>query len=189
MTPGLFKFVVIAFLTLGLKGCDMLDLHHKDENFTSSEAVSVFRTGSFQLDMTPDKALPLFTAPGEKLWVPGWNPVVLSGDGFERGTVFVTFGHGHKSYWLVADYDTENHRAVYVRTTPDVDTGTVEVSIVPNGEYSSTVNVTYRMTALSTAGNERLQDAFSEASYADMMKDWRRLISDNKDSIDKHSGE
>lgn len=165
----------------------MPNLHHTDENFKPSDAVTVSRTGSFQLDMAPDKALPLFTAPGEKLWVPGWNPVVLSGDGFEKGTVFVTTGHGHKSYWLVADYDTASRRAVYVRTTPDVDTGTVEVSIVPSGESGSTVNITYRMTALSAEGNGRLQDVFSEADYADMMKDWRRLINDNKDKIDNHS--
>lgn len=164
----------------------MLDNQQSDGSFTSSDAVVVSRTGSFRLKMNPDKALPLFTAPGEKLWVPGWNPIVLSGDGFEKGTVFVTSGHGRKSYWLVADYDTASRRAVYVRTTPDVDTGTVEVSVAPDDPGGSEVTVTYRMTALSDAGNERLLNSFSEASYEQMLKDWQTLINDNKEKIERH---
>lgn len=165
----------------------MHDNHHSHDEFTFSDAVTVVRNGSFQLDMPPDLALPLFTAPGEKLWIKGWNPIVLNGDGFEKGTVFVTNGHGHTTFWLVADYDVESHFARYVRTTPKSDTGTVEVSVAPDNDGGSIVSVTYRMTALSDAGNEMLRNTFSEASYTQMMRDWRSMIIENKDMIDGHS--
>jgi hypothetical protein len=65
--------------------------------------------------------------------------VVLNGDGYEKGTVFVTSNHGHTTYWLVMDYDTDAKHAFYVRVTPDRDTGTVEVSIEANDTGGSTV--------------------------------------------------
>ena len=131
---------------------------------------------------------PLFTAPGEKLWISIWDPVILHGDGYEKGTVFVTNNHGHTSYWLVTDYDTNAKHAQYVRVTPDADTGTVDVSITSNGKGGATVNVAYQLTALSAAGNEKLKESFSESNYAKMMKDWRSMIDDSRGKIDDHFG-
>ena len=152
------------------------------------DALTITRTGSFELDMTPEEALPLFTAPGEKLWIPIWDPVVLNGDGYEKGTVFVTNNHGHTTYWLVTDYDTDAKHAQYVRVTPDADTGTVDVSITSNRKGGATVNVAYQLTALSPAGNENLKESFSESNYAEMMEDWRSMINDSRNRIDEHFG-
>ena len=118
-------------------------------NFKEFEAVTINRSGSFELDMTPEYALPLFTAPGEKLWISIWDPVILHGDGYEEGTVWVTANHGNTTYWYVANYDTEAKRARYVRVTPDADTGTVDVSLMPNGTGGSIVTVTYQLTGLT----------------------------------------
>jgi hypothetical protein len=71
--------------------------HHKQDNddhtpqilgfnFAKKNALTIDRTSSFELDMIPEQALPLFTAPGEMLWAPGWEPNILSGDGFEQGS-------------------------------------------------------------------------------------------------------
>ena len=125
--------VSLAFLLLA--GCDT--------NFKEFEALTVNRSGSFELDMAPEYALSLFTAPGEKLWISNWNPVILNGDGYEEGTVWVTTNHGHTTYWYVAKYDTEARFARYVRVTPDANSGTVDVSVTSNGEGGSIVNVTY----------------------------------------------
>lgn len=160
---------------------------HSSE-LTGADALTVSRTGSFELEMAPEEALPLFTAPGEKLWIPGWDPVVLHGDGFEKGTVFVTEAHGHTTHWLVMDYDTKARHALYVRVTPGVDTGTVDVSIAPNGNGGSTVTVDYQLTGLSPAGNEKLEESFSEAEYAGMMGEWRSMINDSREKIDAHFG-
>jgi len=153
-----------------------------------SHAITITRSGSFELDMTPDEALPLFTAPGEKLWIEHWDPVILHGDGYEAGTVFVTAHHGHTTYWHVIDYDTAARHARYLRVTPDADTGTVDVSVEPNGKGGCLVRVTYQLTALSAAGKAKLQDAFSAPKYAEMMDEWRTMINDHRAQIDVHSG-
>ena len=161
--------------------------NHGDD-FSGADAITIARNGSFELDMTPEEALPLFTAPGEKLWIPIWNPIILNGDGFEKGTVFVTTNHGHTTYWLVTDYDTDAKHAQYVRVTPEANTGTVDVSITSNGKGGTTVHVAYQLTALSPAGNENLKESFSESNYAAMMEDWRTMINDSREKIDNHFG-
>ncbi|MEM7016948.1 MAG: hypothetical protein AAF512_06345 [Pseudomonadota bacterium] len=155
-------------------------------NFSEFNAVTMNRNGTFELDMTPEDALPLFTAPGETLWAPGWEPFILNGDGVEQGTIWVTTGHGHTSYWYVTDYDTTTKHAQYVRVTPGADVGTVDISIEANSSGGSTVNVTYRLTGLSKSGNERVSNTLSESAYSERMKHWQSLIEDNKDSIQKH---
>jgi hypothetical protein len=155
---------------------------------TDFHALTISRKGSFDLDMTPDEALPLFTAPGEKLWISIWDPVILHGDGYEKGTTFVTSHHGKTTYWLVTDYDTETRHAQYVRVTPEANTGTVDVSITANGDGGSTINVSYQLTGLSPAGNADLEDAFSEAAYAEMMREWQAMINDSREKIDRHFG-
>jgi len=138
--------------------------------------------------MNPDDAFPLFTAPGEELWAPGWEPFILNGDGYGEGAVWVTSGHGHTTYWYVAHYNTADRHAQYVRFTPEANTGTVEVSIASNGKGGATVNVAYQLTALSAAGNEHLAESFSESNYAEMMEEWRTLINDSRVKIDDHFG-
>lgn len=150
--------------------------HHSD--FSGFEALTISRTGSFELEMTPDEALPLFTAPGEKLWIPAWDPVILNGDGYEQGTAFVTTNHGPTTYWMVTEYDTKARRAQYVRVTPGANTGIVDVSITSNETGGATVHIAYRLTGLSLAGNAELEDSFSKPQYAAMMERWRTMIHD-----------
>ena len=157
-------------------------------NFKEFEAVTVNRSGSFELDMTPEFAFPLFTAPGEKLWISVWDPIILNGDGYEEGTVWVTTNHGHTTYWYVAKYDTEARLARYVRVTPDANSGTVDVSITSNGEGGSIVNVTYQLTGLSDAGNEAVAELLSESAYEEMMEEWRSMVNSSRERIDKHFG-
>jgi hypothetical protein len=155
-------------------------------DFSKFEALTIKRAGSFELDMKPDDAFPLFTAPGEKLWISMWEPFILNGDGYEEGTVWVTAGHGHKTYWNVADYDTDAGHARYVRVTPEANSGTVDVSVTSNGNGGSTVIVTYQLTGLSDAGNENIAKLLGEAEFARMMQDWRRMINENREKIDDH---
>jgi len=155
---------------------------------TDFDAVTIARTGSFELDMTPEEAQPLFTAPGERLWISVWDPFILHGDGYEKGTAFVTSNHGHTTYWLVTDYDTGTKHAQYVRVTPGANTGTVDVSITSNGNGGSTVNVAYQLTGLSPAGNANLEESYSESNYAEMMEEWRTMINDSRETIVEHFG-
>jgi len=157
-------------------------------DYSDFDALTITRMGSFELDMTPDQAQPLFTAPGERLWISIWDPVILHGDGYEKGTAFVTNNHGHTTYWFVNDYDTEARHAQYTRVTPGANIGTVDISIASNDFGGSTINVAYQLTGLSSAGNENLAESFSESSYVEMMKEWRSMINDSREKIDEHYG-
>ena len=85
----------------------------------AADVLSVERSGKFHVDVPPEDAFPLFTAPGERLWVPGWDPVILGGwDGLERGTVWLTGDGEDRTIWLVVDYDPESFHARYARITP-----------------------------------------------------------------------
>lgn len=139
------------------------------------EPVNVAHSGTFDLDDPPEKAIYLFTAPGEVVWVPGWEPTIMNGDGFEQGTVFLT-GHGDEAtIWVVVDFDTEAYRARYARITPASRAGTVEVQLHANDSGGSIVEVSYELTALSESGNENLA-GFDDKAYAKMLTEWKRLI-------------
>lgn len=169
-------------MSIVLSGCN------RGNDFDGFDALTIARTGSFELDMTPEDALPLFTAPGEKLWISIWDPVILNGDGYEKDTAFVTTHHGHTTYWLVTDYDTVAKHAQYVRVTPEANIGTVDVSVTTNGNGGATVIVAYQLTGLSPAGNSDLEESFSESDYAEMMEEWRTMINDSREKIDDHFG-
>lgn len=130
---------------------------------------------SFDLDLPPDAALPLFTAAGERRWVEGWDPQFLSGD-VERGAAFRTHADGRETLWLVADYDAAAGRASYARTTPGLHAGLVDVSCsgLPGGR--SRVAVRYTLTPLSDAGTAALAAFFAPATYGEFIAGWKRAI-------------
>jgi len=160
--------------------------HTSGTHFSKETAVTISRSGSFELDISPEKALPLFTGPGERLWVPGWEPVILSGDGFEADTVFLTEHKGKTTYWQVLAYDKQSKHARYHRITPDSDTGTVDVLLKANAKGGSRVYVTYKLTALTPMGNRKLLRHYDQASYGKMMVEWRDLIIAHMDKISQH---
>lgn len=139
---------------------------------------TVAHTGRLRVDAAPDHAFPLFTAPGETLWVDGWDPEVLSGtDGRGKGSVFVTRAGGEAAYWIVVDYDPGARHARYARIAPDTRAGTVEVSVRGDGAGGSEVEVTYELTALTARGEEELA-AFDAQAYERMLAEWERMIRD-----------
>lgn len=179
-----------AFTVSGLMGSNLYASHHETsdhhavgENNVKSQSITVKQTGSFELDIPPAKALPLFTGPGEEVWIPKtmWNPVYLNGDGYEKGTVFLT-GNTH---WFVTDYDSDKKYARYIRVNQGVDMGSVEVQVLDNGKGGSKVVVDYQLTGLSEKGSKRLQKNFSDSAYANMMKEWKNMILYSKESVEK----
>ncbi|MCV2884028.1 hypothetical protein OE749_04910 [Aestuariibacter sp. AA17] len=155
-------------------------------DFIKQDAVTVERISSFELSMPPEKALPLFTAPGEILWAPGWNPNILSGDGFEKGTAWLTQHGNITTYWHVSKYDIENKQAIYTMITPDETMGTVSVAISSNDKGGSVVSVTYKLTGLSKAGNKKLTTHYSKTHYPKMIAQWKSWIESNMDKINAH---
>ena len=131
--------------------------------------------GEVAVALPPDEAFPLFTARGELLWVPGWQPDFVhppSGE-LELDQVWLTGAGEELTHWLVAGLDRERRRVEYARITPGSRLGRVivEVSPAPGGAVAA---VRYVMTALSPAGNEVL--AQLEAGYGEMMAKWAELV-------------
>ena len=137
---------------------------------------NIAHSGTLRVDAPPEHAFQLFTPPGEKLWIDGWDPVVASGgDGRARGAVFFTNTAGEKAFWVVVDYDAEALHARYSRIAPATHAGTVEVFARSGGSGSTEVTVNFELTALTSEGSKLLAD-FDSEKFRQMLADWERMI-------------
>lgn len=140
--------------------------------------LSVTHGGTLHVGAAPEHAFQLFTAPGERLWIDTWDPVIPGGgDGREKGSVWVTEAGGGKTYWVVVDYDAVALHARYARVSPGSHAGTVEVHARPGAAGGTDVEVRYQLTALTDEGNRELA-AFGAAAFAGMLAEWERMIRD-----------
>ena len=134
------------------------------------------RSGSFHLDAPRARVLPLFTARGEREWVPGWDPVLLSG-AEERGSVFQTRSHdGRETTWIVVDYRPSEGRAGYARLAQGSNIGLVDVVCTEAAGGGTEVSVTYTLTPLHPGAEGFVDDFLSPEVYARMMEDWLAAI-------------
>jgi hypothetical protein len=133
-------------------------------------------THTIAVALAPEPAMELFTARGERTWVPGWAPEFPAGEPADEveGTVFVTTAHERMTYWVVAARSDRSVR--YARVTPGVSAGTVEVRQRDATSARTTFDVTYDLTALSAEGAHELE-AFA-AGYATHIGDWERAIAE-----------
>jgi hypothetical protein len=134
------------------------------------------RTGRFELALAADEAFKLFTAEGERLWVPGWAPEVLGRLPQATGLVFLTGEGSELTIWTVIESDRSRRHARYSRVTPGSRAGLVEVRVEGEGQGCS-VEVRYDLTALSPEGEIALE-AYSKAGFAEMLQTWQRLIAE-----------
>ncbi|MFF4370529.1 hypothetical protein [Streptomyces sp. NPDC001594] len=141
-------------------------------------------SAALHVPLPPEEAFRLFTARGERDWVPGWEPVfpVETPDDTAPGTVWLTASHEEETTWLVVSRDFPRSVS-YARITPGVRAGTVTVALTANGAGTgagagtgtgSEVTVTYDMTPLTPAAAEAL-DEFA-AAYPSFIRSWAELI-------------
>jgi hypothetical protein len=124
----------------------------------------VVLSGSLFVALPPEEAIALFTAEGERSWVPHWDPSYpAGGDDREVGTVFVT----GDTTWIVIGSTADTMR--YARFTPGERTGTVEVRCVA-ADGGARVEVTYDLT-----GDDAVVDDF-ERAYPEMLREWERSV-------------
>ncbi|MCB5164434.1 hypothetical protein LG634_06240 [Streptomyces bambusae] len=131
-------------------------------------------TAALEVPLPPEEAFRLFTARGERDWVPGWEPVfpVDTPDDSAPGTVWLTSTPEEETTWLVTARDFP-HTVSYGRITPGVRAGTVTVALAATVSGSA-VTVTYDMTPLTPAAADAL-DAFA-ADYPSFIDSWEQLI-------------
>ena len=144
-------------------------------------ALRTRQRGSFTLPIPPAEAFDLFTAEGERRWVAGWQPVILSDCGAtEPGAVFLTDHGSERTIWTVLEADRAAGRLAYSRVSPDRLAGTVRVQLSP-GNAGTRVEVAYDITSLGTEGDEAVR-SMDQAGFESMLEEWARLIREALDS-------
>jgi hypothetical protein len=133
------------------------------------------QVGSFKLEAPVTRVFPLFTALGEKAWVQGWEPQVLSGRE-ERGSVFRTAHGGHDTTWIVIDYRPSEGRVSYARLADGSNIGLVDVHCSPTPGGGTEVSVRYTLTGLDAHGESFVSRFLDPAHYSRMIEEWRTSI-------------
>jgi hypothetical protein len=127
---------------------------------------------SFRLNASPERVMPLFTAEGERSWVPGWEPLILSG-AVERGSAFVTRAHGGvETTWIVTDYRPAEGRVSYARLAHGSNIGLVDVTCTAAEGGGTVVSVRYTLTGVSEQGRAFVREFLEPARYARMIDEW-----------------
>lgn len=121
----------------------------------------------------------LFTPAGEELWVEGWKPTYHhpTDGSTRRGMIFSTGNGEELTFWSLVDFERGENRyfARYMRVTPALRSGFVEVECSEASAGSTRVQVAYEMTALTEAGRETLR-AYAPENFERMIEEWRSLI-------------
>jgi hypothetical protein len=122
-------------------------------------------------------AFKFFTPAGEEVWAPHWHPHYLypAGGTTQQGQIFTTGEGDEFTIWQVADFDLDACRVRYVRTTPALRTGFVEVQCMAHDDDASDVLVSYELTALTPAGEPTLA-AFEGQAFTQMIDGWATAI-------------
>lgn len=140
---------------------------------------TVKHTASFEIRQPAKELFPLFSAEGEKLWVPGWNYENIMGNtDLHEDYVFVTRSHDHAAsdaIWMVKRYEPEDYLVQYYKVEPGEKVGVIEVRCFELNESQTKVQVSYEYIGLSVAGN-RFVSSFSSSRYNAFIAEWKTLL-------------
>jgi hypothetical protein len=135
---------------------------------------SFARSAQFQVELPLAETRSLFTPAGERRWVSGWDPSYPDPERREGvGATFLTSHGDAQTVWVMTD--AEPDRVRYARITGGVDAGLVDVHCSEAEPGSTTVTVSYHLTALSDEGQAHL-DEFA-AHYEEFIASWECRIS------------
>lgn len=134
---------------------------------------------SFKIQEPINKVFPLFSAEGEKLWVPGWDYENITGStDLHEDYVFVTKSHDHAAsdaIWIVKRYEPEKYLVQFYKIEPEEKLGVVEVQCSELERSLTKVQVTYQYIGLSASGNEFIA-SFSLERYEAFIGEWEALL-------------
>jgi len=137
-------------------------------------AISFRGSASITVPLPPREAMPYFTPEGERSWAgAGWDPQYPDPDRrVGAGAVFTTRHGGRETFWVMTAQTPQ--RVAYARVTPGALAGTVEVEVTGETAGSTTVRVTYDLTALTPDAAGEL-DHFA-AGYGAEIASWATHI-------------
>jgi hypothetical protein len=140
---------------------------------------SVKHSKKFSINQPIEILFPLFSAEGEKLWVPGWDyENIMGSTDLHEDYIFLTKTHDHAStdaIWLVKRYDPESCFVQFYKVEPEDKIGVITVQCIELEKCFTEVEVTYEYTGLSDKGNEFI-DGFTSAHYKEFINEWESLL-------------
>lgn len=140
---------------------------------------STKHTASFSLDQPAGILFPLFSAEGEKRWVPGWDyENILGSTELHEDYVFTTQNHDHAStqaIWLVKRYEPQNYRVQFYKVEPQDKIGIITVHCTETAPGQTLVEVTYEYIALSPKGDAFIE-GFTASRYREFIGEWETLL-------------
>ena len=140
---------------------------------------SVKHLEKFRIDQPIEILFPLFSAEGEKLWVPGWDyENIMGSNDLHEDYIFLTKSHDHAStdaIWLVKQYDPKSYLVKFYKVEPEDKVGVITVQCIRIDKYNTEVEVTYEYIGLGKSGNEFI-DGFTSAKYKEFIGEWKSLL-------------
>jgi len=140
---------------------------------------NIKHTASFHISQPIDVLFPLFSAEGEKLWVPGWDYKNIMGSSeLHEDYVFLTKTHDHAStdaIWVVKKYNPENYHVQFYKVEPEDKIGIIEVKCIQLSDSDTEVHVSYEYIGLSDKGNQFIKE-FNSSEYKEFIAEWQSLL-------------
>ncbi len=140
---------------------------------------SVKHSEKFRIDQPIETLFPLFSAEGEKLWVPGWDyENIMGSNDLHEDYIFLTKNHDHVStdaIWLVKRYDPESFFVQFYKVEPEDKVGVITVQCIQIDKCLTEIEVTYKYTGVSGKGNEFI-DGFTSTQYKEFIGEWNSLL-------------
>ena len=140
---------------------------------------TVKHTLDFKINQPIDILFPLFSAEGEKLWVPGWDYENIMGTSdLHEDYIFLTKNHDHAStdaIWLVKKYKPESYFVQFYKVEPEDKVGIISVQCTKMDESLTQVEVSYEYIGLSKNGDEFIA-SFSSIKYKEFIAEWNSLL-------------
>ena len=140
---------------------------------------TIKHTVDFRIDQPIDLLFPLFSAEGEKLWVPGWDyENIMGSSDLHEDYIFLTKNHDHATtdaIWLIKRYEPETYLVQFYKVEPEDKVGIVTVQCKKIDEGFTQVEVSYEYIGLSKKGNEFIE-GFTSTVYEAFIEEWNELL-------------
>ena len=140
---------------------------------------TVKHTEKFKINQPVEILFPLFSAEGEKLWVPGWDyENIMGSTDLREDYIFLTKNHDHAStdaIWLVKKHEPESYLVQFYKVEPEDKVGIITVRCTKTTKHATQVEVSYEYTGLSKKGNEFVE-GFTSTEYRAFIGEWKSLL-------------
>ena len=140
---------------------------------------TVKHTAEFQIGQSATLLFPLFSAEGEKFWVPGWDYInVMGTTDLHEDYVFITESHDHASgdaIWIVKTHQPENLFVEYYKVEPGDKVGIIAVHCTALSDCATRVSVSYEYIALTETGVDFIK-TFTNQVYQQFIGEWKELL-------------